>query len=52
MTSEEVRRKLEETPLEKGDFLALTIAGLGVLLPMVLIVVGIFVAVIWLFFLR
>ena len=52
MTDEEIRAKLKETPFEKGDFLALTIAAVGVFLPMVLIVCGIFVFVTWLIFLR
>lgn len=52
MSKEEVEKKLRETPLEKGDLMAMVIAGLGVFLPVVLIICGVFVAVIWLVFLR
>jgi hypothetical protein len=36
------QKKLEETPLEKGDLLAFTIAALLTFMPVVLIILGIF----------
>jgi hypothetical protein len=36
------QRKLEETPLEKGDLLAFTLAALLTFMPVVLVILGIF----------
>ena len=36
------QKKLEETPLEKGDLLAFTLAALLTFMPVVLVVLGIF----------
>jgi hypothetical protein len=36
------QKKLDETPLEKGDLLAFTIAALLTFMPVVLIILGIF----------
>jgi hypothetical protein len=36
------QKKLEETPLEKGDLLAFTLAALLTFMPVVLIILGIF----------
>lgn len=49
---EENLKKLEELELEKGDVSALIIAALITLLPVVLLVLGIFTFIIWLIFLR
>jgi len=49
---DEVRQKMKETPLEKGDFLAIVIAAFMTILPLVLVILGIFVLFIWLFFIR
>ncbi|HHU56098.1 MAG TPA: hypothetical protein GXZ48_05375 [Acholeplasmataceae bacterium] len=48
----QIRKKLQETPLEKKDTFALIISMLITLLPRVLLILGIFVFFIWLFFLR
>jgi len=42
-------KQLEETPLEKNDFLAMTLAGLLTLLPAVLIVLALFFLLGWIF---
>lgn len=49
---QEIRRNLQENPLTKTDIRAMIISALITLLPAVLIVIGIFVLIIWLFFLR
>lgn len=49
---QEIRRNLQENPLTKTDIKAMIISALITLLPAVLIVIGIFVLIIWLFFLR
>jgi hypothetical protein len=36
------QKKLEETPLEKGDLLAFTLAALLTFMPVVLVILGIF----------
>lgn len=43
---------MEQLPLEKGDLPALLLAALLTLLPVVLLVGGVFVLVIWALFLR
>lgn len=37
---EQTRKELRETPLEKGDFLAMVIAAFIVLLPVILIILA------------
>lgn len=49
---EEMRQKLKETNFEKGDTLALIIAAMITIIPVVLIMIAAIVGVIWLFFLR
>jgi len=49
---EEMRQKLKETKFEKGDTLALIIAAMITIIPVVLIMILAIVGVIWLFFLR
>jgi hypothetical protein len=36
------QKKLDETPLEKGDLLAFTLAALLTFMPVVLVILGIF----------
>ena len=48
----EANRKLKETEFEKGDLLALIIAALATFIPMMLLVLGVMVGIIWLLFLR
>ncbi len=49
---EEMRQKLKETNFEKGDTLALIIAAMVTIIPVVLIMIAAIIGVIWLFFLR
>lgn len=49
---ERFRKEREELPLEKNDRLAMILAALAVFVPALLVVMGVFFAVIWLFFLR
>ena len=46
----QARKNIEETPPEKGDFLAMVIAAFIVLLPVILLVIAVFVAVMLIFF--
>lgn len=46
---EKVDQKLDETPLEKGDILAMTIAALLTLLPIVALILFIFFIFGWIF---
>lgn len=46
------KKTMEETPLEKNDLLAMILAAIITFLPAVIVVILIFLAVIWLFFLR
>lgn len=46
------KKTLEETPLEKNDTPAMILAALLVFVPAILITVGVFLTVIWFFFLR
>ncbi len=48
----EANQKLRETEFEKGDLLALIIAALLTFIPMMLVVLGVMVGIIWLFFIR
>ncbi|HOE77390.1 MAG TPA: hypothetical protein PKV63_02070 [Bacilli bacterium] len=55
MTKEErkeLMEQLKETPLEKGDFLAMVIAALLTFLPVLLILLGLLFFLIWFFFYR
>jgi hypothetical protein len=47
---DEVRQKMKETPLEKNDVLAITIAALITIMPLVLVLLGLFAVIIWLIF--
>lgn len=49
---ERFQKEREELPLEKNDRLAMILAALAVFVPALLVVMGMFFAVIWLFFLR
>lgn len=54
-TKEEIagyEEKLKHTQFEKGDITAMIIAAMITFIPMMLVVLGIMVFVIWLFFLR
>ncbi len=54
-TKEEIagyEEKLKSTQFEKGDITAMIIAAMITFIPMMLVVLGIMVFVIWLFFLR
>ncbi len=48
----ELMEQLKETPLEKGDFLAMVIAALLTFLPVLLILLGLLFFLIWFFFYR
>lgn len=49
---EELIELKKTVELEKGDTLALIIAGFTTLFPMLLAILGVFVGIIWLLFLR
>jgi len=49
---EEIKAKLKETEFEKGDLLALTIAALVTIIPVMLLVLSIMIGVIWFIFIR
>ena len=49
---ERFAREREELPLEKNDRLAMILAALAVFVPALLVVMGVFFAVVWFFFLR
>lgn len=49
---EEARVKLKETKFEKGDTLALIIAAMITIVPVVFIMITLIIGVLWLFFLR
>ncbi len=51
-SEKDFQKTLEQTPLEKNDTLAMILAALITFLPAILVVIAIFLAVIWLFFLR
>lgn len=51
-SEEHFKKTLEEEPLEKKDVPAMILAALIVFLPATIIIVGIFLLVIWLFFFR
>lgn len=46
------KKTMEETPLEKNDLLAMILAAVITFLPAIIVVILIFLAVIWFFFLR
>jgi len=46
----QARKNIAENPPEKGDFLAMVIAAFIVLLPVIILVIAIFVAVMLIFF--
>ena len=49
---ERFAREREELPLEKNDRLAMILAALAVFVPALLLVAAVFLAVIYIFFLR
>jgi hypothetical protein len=49
---EEIKAKLKETDFEKGDLMALTIAALVTIIPVMLLVLSIMIGVIWFIFIR
>lgn len=48
----EIRDNLQRNPVTKKDTWAMILAALVVLVPALLVVIGIFLAVIWFFFMR
>lgn len=50
LRSEKAKKTLEETPPEKGDYLAMVIAAFLVLLPVIILVTIIFSIIIWIMF--
>ena len=51
-SDDEIRDQLKNAKLEKKDVPAMVIAAFIVFLPAILLVIGIFVLIFWLFFLR
>ena len=54
-TKDEIKgyeEKIKNTQFEKGDVTAMIIAAMNTFVPMMLVVLGVMVFVIWLFFLR
>ena len=49
---ERFAKEREELPLEKNDRLAMILAALAVFIPAILVMMGVFFLVIYLFFLR
>ncbi|MEE0799931.1 MAG: hypothetical protein U0L91_01480 [Gemmiger sp.] len=49
---ERFEKDREELPLEKNDRLAMILAALAVFVPVLLVVIGIFLLVLYLFFFR
>lgn len=49
---DEIKAKLKETDFEKGDLTALIIAALVTVIPVMLLIVGIMMGVVWLIFIR
>jgi|GEM_PF-3108029 len=47
---DEVRQKLKDTPFEKNDIFAITLAAIITIMPLVLVLLGLFAVVIWLIF--
>ena len=51
-TKEELDNHYEEIELEKGDFLAMVIAGIITFLPVLIIILLVFFGTLWIFFVR
>jgi len=51
-TKEELDKHYESVELEKGDFLAMVIAGIITFLPVLIVALVFFYGLAWLFFLR
>lgn len=51
-SEKEFKKSIEEEPLEKKDVPAMILAAVIVFLPAIIIIIGIFLLVIWLFFYR
>lgn len=51
-SEEKFRKEIETVELEKLDMPAMIIAAFSVFLPAILLILGVFVFIIWLFFLR
>jgi len=51
-SKEELNKHYEEVELEKGDFLAMVIAGIITFLPVLLVASALFYGLAWLFFIR
>lgn len=52
LSEEEIKNKLEETPLEKNDMMALILAAMRTFIPALLLMLGAFYLIIWFIFLR
>lgn len=52
LSKEELQKKYEDVEFEKNDLKALTIAALITFIPALLLIVGLFVFLIWIFYLR
>jgi len=51
-SKEELDKHYESIELEKGDFLAMVIAGIITFLPILIVVLVVFFGLAWIFFLR
>lgn len=51
-SEKQFKKSLEEEPLEKKDIPAMIMAAVIVFLPAIIVVIGIFLLIIWLFFFR
>jgi len=51
-TKEELDKHYESIELEKGDFLAMVIAGIITFLPVLIVFLALFYGLAWLFFIR
>jgi len=51
-SKEELDKHYEEIELEKGDFLAMVIAGIITFLPVLIIILLVFFGTLWIFFVR
>jgi len=51
-SKEELSKHYEEVELEKGDFLAMVIAGIITFLPVLIVASALFYGLAWLFFIR
>lgn len=52
LSEEEIRKKFDNVEFEKNDVAAIVIAALITIVPIVLLLMGLFYGLIWFFFLR